>query len=73
MLENIKIIYDEAVDEFNHGLEDKITFAELEYKSNVTDEYISFLMSFGVGGTDVIDSKYYSYNISLKDGLNISF
>ena len=71
--ENIKIIYDEAVDEFNHGLEDKITFAELDYKSNVTDKYISVLINFGVGGTDVIDPKYYSYNISLKDGSNISF
>lgn len=71
--EDIRIIYDAAVDEFNEGLENKITFAELNYKSNVTDEYVSVIMSFGVGGTDVINPKYYSYNISLKDGNNISF
>lgn len=70
----IKNIFDDAIAKYNKGVDDKITYVdECNYKKYVNDDLVSVILTYGIGATDVVHPLYYTYNINLKDGNEISF
>jgi len=65
----IKKLYDNAVEVFNRGVEDKISYIDtFKYYYYINDDILSLVLTTGYGGTDEI---YYNYNvfvINLKTG-----
>ena len=70
----IKKVFDDAIKSYNDGVSDKMTYVdECGYKKYVTDNSLSVVLTYGVGETDVIHPKYYTYNIDLKTGNQLSY
>lgn len=71
---DIKKVFDEAIKSYNDGVSDKMTYVdECGYKKYVTDNSLSVILTYGVGATDVVHPKYYTYNIDLKTGNQLSY
>lgn len=70
----IKKVFDAAIKSYNDGVSDKMTFVdECGYKKYVIDNSLSVVLTYGVGATDVVHPKYYTYNIDLKTGNQLSY
>lgn len=71
---DIKKVFDEAIKSYNAGVSDKMTYVdECGYKKYVTDNTLSIILTYGVGATDVVYPEYYTYNIDLKTGNQLSY
>ncbi len=71
---DIKKVFDDAIESYNDGVSDKMTYVdECGYKKYVTDNTLSVILTYGVGATDVVHPKYYTYNIDLKTGNQLSY
>lgn len=71
---DIKKIFDDAIKNYNDGVRDKMTYIdECGYKKYVTDNSLSVVLTYGVGATDVVHPKYYTYNIDLRTGNKLSY
>ena len=70
----IKKVFDDAIKIYNDGASGKMTYVdECGYKKYVTDNSLSVILTYGVGATDVVHPKYYTYNIDLKTGNQLSY
>lgn len=70
----IKKIFDDAIETYNTGVNDKITYVEeCGYKKYLHDNNLSIILTYGVGATDVVYPNYYTYNINLKTGEELSY
>ena len=71
---NIKEIFDSVINEYNNGVNDKITYVdECNYKKYVNNDKLSVILTYGIGATDVVHPKYYTYNFDLKTGSQLSY
>lgn len=71
---DIKKVFDDAIKNYNTGVNDKMTYIdECNYQKYVNDNILSVILTYGVGTTDVINPKYYTYNIDLKTGNQLSY
>lgn len=69
----IKTIFDDAINSYNKGVNDKITYVnECGYQKYVNNNNLSVLLTYGVGATDIVHPEYYTYNIDLKTGNQLS-
>lgn len=72
--EEIKKVFDSAIQTFNQGVSDQVTFVDkCNYKKYITNDLVSILVNYAVGGTDIVKSNYYVYNIDLKTGNELSY
>jgi len=70
----IKNIFDDAIEKYNVGAEGELVYVdECDYKKYINNNTLSIILTYGVGGTDVVRPDYYTYNIDLKTGKQISF
>lgn len=70
----IKNIFNDAVNNFKKGVVDKMTYVDdCTYKYFTDDNILSVIITYGVGATDVVYPKYYTYNIDLKTGNLMSY
>lgn len=70
----IKNIFNDAVNNFKKGVNDKITYVDdCTYRYFTDDNILSVIITYGVGATDVVYPKYYTYNIDLKTGNLMSY
>lgn len=70
----IKKVFEEAIKEYNKGVEDKWTYVdECGYKKYVSDELLSVILAYGVGATGIVHPEYYVYNVDLKTGNQLSY
>ena len=71
---DIKKIFDDAIKTYNTGVSDKIEYVdECGYKKYINNNSLSVILTYGVGATDVVHPKYYTYNINLKTGNQLSY
>ena len=71
---DIKIVFDDAIKTYNNGVSDHITYVEeCNYKKYINNDNLSIILTYGVGATDVVHPKYYTYNINLKTGNQLSY
>lgn len=71
---DIKNVFDDAIKTYNNGVSDKMTYVdECGYKKYINNDSLSVVLTYGVGATDVVHPKYYTYNIDLKTGNKLSY
>ena len=70
----IKEVFDAAILKYNEGVSDKRTYIEeFEYEKYINNNSLSVILTYGFGATDVVHPKYYTYNIDLETGNQISY
>ena len=70
----IKNVFEDAIKAYNSGVSDKLTYVdECNYKKYSNKDNISIILTYGVGATDVVRPKYYTYNINLKTGNKLTY
>ncbi len=70
----IKNIFEDAVKTYNSGVSDKMTYVDdCSYKKYSNKDSLSVILTYGVGATDVVHPKYYTYNIDLKTGNQLTY
>lgn len=70
----IKNVFDDAIKTYNNGVSDKMTYVdECDYKEYINSDSLSVVLTYGVGATDVVHPKYYTYNFDLKTGNQLSY
>lgn len=69
----IKEVFDNAIKRYNDGVNNKTTVVDCNYTKYINNDYLSVLLKFGVGGTDVMYPDYYSYSFNLKTGKKLSY
>ena len=63
-----------AILKYNEGVSDKRTYIEeFEYEKYINNNSLSVILTYGFGATDVVHPKYYTYNIDLETGNQISY
>lgn len=71
---DIKKVFDDAIKAYNDGVSNKMTYVdECGYKKYVNSDNLSVVLTYGVGATDVVHPKYYTYNFDLKTGNQLSY
>lgn len=70
----IKTVFDSAVEAYNDGYSDRMLYIdECSYTKYFENDYLSVALVFGVGATDVPSHSYYTYNVDLKTGNELSY
>lgn len=70
----IKKVFDDAMKKYNEGVNDKMTYVEqCNYRKYMKDNHLSVTLTYGVGATDVVVPDYYTYNINLENGTQLSY
>ena len=71
--EEIKGVFDEAINFYNEGVENKTYFVSIDYEKFIDNNIASVNLWYGRGGTDVIRPDYYTYTFDLTTGKLMSF
>ena len=72
--EEIKKVFDDALDCYKAGIEDKLTYVdECGYKSYARNGILSVILTFGHGATDVVYPDYYAYCFDLTTGNKLDY
>lgn len=71
--DEIKEVFDEAINFYNEGVENKINFVSIDYEKFIDNNIASVNLWYGKGGTDVIRPDYYTYTFDLTTGKMMSF
>ena len=71
--EEIKGVFDEAINRYNEGVENKTSFVTINYEKFIDNNIASVNFWYGKGGTDVIRPDYYTYTFDLTTGKIMSF
>lgn len=72
--EEIKKVFDSAIETYNMGVNDHLTYVEeCNYKKNIKNDSVSVLLTYGSGKTDIVHSVYYTYNVDLKTGNKMTY
>ena len=71
--EEIKGVFDEAINRYNEGVENITSFVTINYEKFIDNNIASVNFSYGKGGTDVIRPDYYTYTFDLTTGKIMSF
>ncbi len=70
----IKSVFDDAINTYNKGVDDKMTYVDkCGYNEYRNGDNLSIVLTYGIGATDVVHPKYYTYNIDLKTGNGLSY
>ncbi|MBR3143692.1 hypothetical protein IKF12_00610 [Candidatus Saccharibacteria bacterium] len=70
----IKSVFDDAINTYNKGVDDRLTYVdECGYDEYRNGNNLSIVLKYGIGATDVVHPKYYTYNIDLKTGNGLSY
>ena len=70
----IKKIYDSAMQVFNNGIEDEMSYIDtFKYNYYLKKNILSIVLTTGYGGTDVVYPDYHIFNIDIDNGNEITF
>ena len=70
----IKEVLNRAIQSYNEGANGGIKYVDqCVYRKYFTDNNLSVVLTYGVGSTDVVHPEYYTYNVNLKDGNQLSY
>ena len=71
--DEIKEVFDKAINFYNEGVENKTNFVSIDYEKFIDNNIASVNLWYGKGGTDVIRPDYYTYTFDLTTGKIMSF
>lgn len=66
----IKTVFDQAIAAYN---DESKYVDQCNYTKYIDGKTLSVILTYGEGSTDVIHPKYYTYNINLKDGKELTY
>lgn len=70
----IKEVFNDAINAYNEGVKgEEISIDVCNYQKYIKNNILSVVLTYGVGGTDVVHPEYYSYNINLNSGNKLSY
>lgn len=70
----IKNIFNRIIEKYNEGVNDKMTYIDTcKYEKYIQNNILSVIFNYGIGATSIVHPNYYSYNIDLKTGKELSF
>lgn len=70
----IKGMYNICISKFNEGINDNITYVDkCNYESYINNDILSIVITYGFGGTDIVNYGYMTYNFDLTTGLKVSY
>lgn len=70
----IKNVFNDAINAYNKGISDKTTYVDkCNYSKYINNDVLSVLLTLGIGATDIVRPNYYIYNIDLKTGDKLSY
>ena len=70
----IKNVFNDAIEAYNDGVSGGVVYIdECGYKKYVDENTLSVVLAYGVGGYDMVYPKYYTYNINLNTGNQLSY
>jgi len=66
--------FEKVVKHYNDGVEDGMSYVEYcTYDSYVSDDVLSVKFYYGLGATDVVHPKYFTYNMNLKEAMPLLY
>ena len=72
--EEMKDAFDKMVNHFNEGVEDKTSYVDCcDYEVYETSDVLSVKFFYGLGATDVVHPKYFTYNINLREAMPLLY
>lgn len=70
----IKTIFDNAIRIYNEAASNNGNdLDEFNYKKYINNDNLSIVLTYGIGGTDIVYPEYYTCNIDLKTGNQLSY
>ena len=72
--DEIKTVFDKAIEAYNEGVNNQMTYIkDCNYTKYEDKDMLSVFFQLGVGATDIVQPDYYTYNIDLKTGKELSY
>ena len=69
----IKNVFDIAIDAYNEGVQNELTHVDIDYQKYIDNDMVSTALWYSIIETAVVNPNYYTYNIDLKTGKEMSF
>ena len=66
--QEIKNVFDIAIDTYNKGVQDELTRVDIDYQKYIDNDMVSTALWYSIKETAVVNPNYYTYNIDLKTG-----
>ena len=71
--QEIKKVFDKAIDAYNEGVQNELTWVDIDYQKYIDIDMVSTALWYSIKATAVVNPNYYTYNIDLKTGKEMSF
>ncbi len=71
--QEIKKVFDIAIDAYNEGIQNELTWVDIDYQKYIDNDMVSTALWYSIKETAVVNPNYYTYNIDLKTGNEMSF
>ncbi len=71
--QEIKKVFDIAIDAYNEGVQNELTWVDIDYQKYIDTDMVSTALWYSIKATAVVNPNYYTYNIDLKTGKEMSF
>ena len=71
--QEIKKVFDIAIDAYNEGVQNELTHVDIDYQKYIDNDMVSTALWYSIKETAVVNPNYYTYNIDLKTGKEMSF
>lgn len=72
--DEIKEAFDEIIKRYNNGVEAKVTYIDIcNYETNINNNVLSLIFTYGFGGTSVVHPIYMAYNFNLETGKELTY
>ena len=71
--QEIKKVFDKAIDAYNEGVQNELTWVDIDYQKYIDIDMVSTALWYSIKATGVVNPNYFTYNIDLKTGEEMSF
>ena len=71
--QELKKVFDNAISIYNEGVQNELTHIDIDYQKYIDNDIASTALWYKKLETAVVNQNYYTYNISLKNGAEMSF
>ena len=71
--QELKKVFDNAINIYNEGVQNELTRIDIDYQKYIDNDIASTALWYKKLETAVVNQNYYTYNINLKNGAEMSF
>ncbi len=71
--QEIKKVFDIVIDAYNEGVQNELTHVDIDYQKYIDNDMVSTALWYSIKETAVVNPNYYTYNVDLKTGKEMSF